>query len=404
MARPGAETPAETVLDEIARLGFAGTQHGRGYPEGDVLREALARRGLRFAELYSALDANEDGLAPRAADIARRDLGRLIAGGGEVLVVAIDVGGQRDRWAGRVADGAPRWREAAFDVLAELLGELAAAAPDGVRVAFHPHAGTWVEDPEEVAALAERLPGTGAGLCLDVGHCLVGGGDPVDAIRRYGSLIAHVHAKDVDPAVLARLRAGELTGLGGAVRERNLHRARQRHARPRRRAPRAGPHRLAGWLMVEQDSSWLHPSEAAAIGLRVSTSAPRRGSGGGMRVAVVGAGSMGGMHASLLAGMADVDDSSSSTPIRRVRPGRGSHRREGRDVRGGARRHRCGHHRHAAGAARSRGRGGDRGRAARPVREAADQHLSSSIELDRRIEARARTSRSDSSGATTPAS
>ena len=263
------ETPAETVLDEIARLGFAGTQHGRGYPEGDVLREALARRGLRFAELYSALEASEDGLAPRAADIARRDLGRLVAGGGEVLVVAIDAGGQRDRWAGRVADGAPRWPEAAFDALAELLRELAAAAPDGVRVAFHPHSGTWVEDPDEVAALAERLPGTGAGLCLDVGHCLVGGGDPVDAIGRYGSLIAHVHAKDVDPAVLARLRAGELEGLGDAVRERlftELGNGALDLEGVLRGLDRIG---YDGWLMVEQDSSRLRPSEAAAIGRRV---------------------------------------------------------------------------------------------------------------------------------------
>ena len=186
-----------------------------------------------------------------------------------MLVVAVDVGGQRDRWAGRVADGAPRWPEAAFDALAELLRELAAAAPDGVRVAFHPHAGTWVEDPEEVAALAERLPGTGAGLCLDVGHCLVGGGDPVDAIGRYGSLITHVHAKDVDPAVLARLRAGELTGLGGAVRERlftELGNGALDLDGVLRGLDRIG---YAGWLMVEQDSSSLHPSEAAAIGRRV---------------------------------------------------------------------------------------------------------------------------------------
>jgi inosose dehydratase len=263
------ETPAETVLDEIARLGFAGTQHGRGLPEGDVLREALARRGLRFAELYSALDATEGGLTPGAADIARRDLGRLIAGGGEVLVVAVATGGQRDRWAGRVADGAPRWPDAAFDALADLLRDLAAAAPEGARVAFHPHAGTWVEDPEDVAALADRLPGTGAGLCVDVGHYLVGGGDPVDAIARYGALVTHLHAKDVDPAVLARLRAGEVDGLGDAVRERmftELGNGALDLDGVLRALDRIG---YAGWLMVEQDSSWLRPSEAAAIGRRV---------------------------------------------------------------------------------------------------------------------------------------
>jgi inosose dehydratase len=262
-------TAADEVLDETARLGFAGTQHGRGLPEGDVLRAALAKRGLRFAELYSELEAGPDGLVGRAADIARRDLGRLNAGGGEVLVVAIHAGGDRDRWAGRAGEGAPRWPSAAFDALVELLAELASAAPEGVRVAFHPHLATWVEAPDEVDALAERLGGTGAGLCLDVGHFLAGGGDPVDAIARYGSLITHVHLKDVNPAVLARLRVGEVDGLGGAVRERlftELGNGALDLDGVLRALDRIGH---TGWLMVEQDSSWLRPSEAAAIGRRV---------------------------------------------------------------------------------------------------------------------------------------
>lgn len=263
------ETAGETVMDEIARIGFAGTQHGRGFPEGEVLAAALARRGLRFAELYSALEATPEGLARNAADIARRDLGRLKAAGGEVLVVAVHGGPEREPWSGRVADGAPRWPDAAFDELAELLRELAGAAPDGAGVAFHPHTATWVEDPQEVAMLAERLPGTGAGLCLDVGHYLVGGGDPVEAIGRYGDLVTHVHVKDVDPDVLRRLRTGELDSFAAAVRERIFTEAGNGALDLEgvlRALDRIG---YAGWLMVEQDSSWLPPAEAAAIGKRV---------------------------------------------------------------------------------------------------------------------------------------
>lgn len=212
------ETAATTVLDEIARLEFAGTQFGRGFPEGEELRATLGERALRFAELYSALGAGPDGLAPDAAASAQRDLQRLVAAGGEVLVVALDGGGEREAWSGRVADGAPQWKASAFQELADLLGELAEAAPDGVRIAFHPHTATWVESPDEVEALATRLPDTGAGLCLDVGHYLVGGGEPVRAIRHYGSLVTHVHLKDVDPSVLARLRSREIDGFSTAVR------------------------------------------------------------------------------------------------------------------------------------------------------------------------------------------
>ncbi len=263
------ETAGATVMDEIARMGYQGVQFGRGFPEGEVLASELATRGLRFAELYSALEAGPDGLDRRAEDVARRDLARLVAAGGEVLVVAVHGGGERDRWSGRVSDGAPRWPDGAFDDLVDVLRTLVDLAPDGVRVAFHPHTATWIEAPDEVEALADRLPASGAGLCLDVGHYLVGGGDPVEAIGRYRDLITHVHVKDVDGDVLQRLRAGEIDGFGAAVRERIF-------TEPGnglldlpgvlRALDRIGYER---WLMVEQDSSWLPPAEAAMVGRRV---------------------------------------------------------------------------------------------------------------------------------------
>ncbi|MBW3612866.1 MAG: hypothetical protein KY392_03275, partial [Chloroflexi bacterium] len=83
------EVGFDEILDAFARLGFDGTQWGRGFPEGADLATELGRRGLRFAELYSALPAGPDGLGPDADAIARRDLTRLVDAGGEVLVVAV---------------------------------------------------------------------------------------------------------------------------------------------------------------------------------------------------------------------------------------------------------------------------------------------------------------------------
>jgi len=261
--------PFDEILDAFARLGYAGTQHGRGFPEGSELVDELARRGLRFAELYSALPADAHGLGAEAVAIAQRDLERLRAAGGEVLVVALDGSPDRDAQSGRVDEGAPRWPDEAFDRLVALLDDLAGAAPTGVRVAFHPHTATWIEAPHEVEALTERLRGTRAGLCLDVGHYLLGGGNPVAAINRYGDLVTHTHLKDVDPGAMARLRAGEIDGFGGAVRERiftELGNGALDLDGVVAALDRIG---YAGWLMVEQDSTWLRPSEAAAVGIRV---------------------------------------------------------------------------------------------------------------------------------------
>ena len=48
-------------------------------------------------------------------------------------------------------------------------------------------------------------------LCLDTGHLLIGGTDPLQLAREVPDRIAHAHLKDVDAALAARVQAGELT-------------------------------------------------------------------------------------------------------------------------------------------------------------------------------------------------
>jgi inosose dehydratase len=107
------------------------------------------------------------------------------------------------------------------------------------------------------------------GICLDVGHHIVGGGDPVVALESLGERVTHVHLKDVDPLVMGQLSAGALSGLGEAVDHRIFTElgAGSLDLLGVLRALAARDY--DGWLMVEQDSSWWPPSEAAAIGRRV---------------------------------------------------------------------------------------------------------------------------------------
>jgi inosose dehydratase len=258
------------VLDEVARLGFRGVQFGRGFPEGEELLSELQARGLRLAERYCELPSDREGLAISARGTAFDLLERTIAGGGEMLVVALTAGGERDAWAGRARDArAPRWPDAAIDELAELLAELAEAAGERCRVTFHPHAATWIETADEVDRLAVGLTGSTAGLCLDVGHFLVGGGDPFTALERHGDLVEHIHLKDVDAAVLARLRGGELPSFADAIRARIFTELGNGILELGGVLRQLAANKYRGWLMVEQDSTWLAPTEAAAIGLRV---------------------------------------------------------------------------------------------------------------------------------------
>jgi inosose dehydratase len=55
------------------------------------------------------------------------------------------------------------------------------------------------------------LAGSQIKLCLDTGHLLIGGTDPLRLAREVPSRIAHAHLKDVDAALAARVQADELT-------------------------------------------------------------------------------------------------------------------------------------------------------------------------------------------------
>ena len=76
----------------------------------------------------------------------------------------------------------------------------------GVRTVFHHHCASYIETPEEIADLMERTDPSVLGLCLDTGHLTYAGGEPVAAIREFGSRIWHVHLKDCSEAVSARAR------------------------------------------------------------------------------------------------------------------------------------------------------------------------------------------------------
>lgn len=267
-----------TILDEIARVGYEGTQMGDDFPEGAALRDGLHERGLRLAEVYVPIPATVDGPVADALAIAEERLRLLHDSEGDVLCLALDGSADRDVAAGRASEpGTPVLTDAGWDSLVTLIHAIADRATAlGHPVAFHPHGGTFIETPAEVERLAAVTDPERMGICLDVGHYLVGGGDPVTAIRSLGERVTHVHLKDVDPAVLTRLQAGALEGLGHGICERIFTELGAGMLDVDGVIAALVEVDYAGWLIVEQDTTWAPPSESAAIGRRVLALALRR--------------------------------------------------------------------------------------------------------------------------------
>ncbi len=255
------------ILDEIARLGYEGTQLAGSFPRGAALDEALAARHLRIAEVYACIECDEDGPVAGALEVGRAKLAELHAARGDTLVAALPVGPARIPWGGR-ADGpdVPRMSDEGFARLASLLETLGReAAALGHPLAFHNHVGTFVETPAEVDRLFALCDPALVGSCLDVGHFLLGGGDPVAALARYGARLRHVHLKDVDPTVKARMASGEIDGFLAGLRSRVFCESGRGLLDVRGVLRALDAMDYAGWVMVEQDTTWRPPSESAAM-------------------------------------------------------------------------------------------------------------------------------------------
>jgi inosose dehydratase len=268
---------SESMLDEIARLGFAGTQLSRVLPRGPALRAQLAERGLRIAEVYATLPCTADGPPEVALAQGREKIRELNDADGEILILSYHLSAGRAERAGRaLGPDVPRLSQSGFEHAVRTLHQLASEARrSGYRAVYHPHVGTFIETPDEVERLMSATDPDLLGLCLDTGHYTLGGGDAVQAIRQYRSRLRHVHLKDVSASAMSALRKDPNKTFLDALRERIFTELGDGVLDVVGVARALVEIDYEGWLMSEQDTSWWRPSESAAISRRVWSLAVR---------------------------------------------------------------------------------------------------------------------------------
>jgi inosose dehydratase len=210
------------VMDEIAGSGYAATELGPyGYYPTDAagLRAELQRRSLALTSAFVPLRLKDPGGVktelPKAVTV-----GRLLADcGARYLVLSDHMWPERMACAGWVPEAGLRLTAADWKVVAQNIRQIAAAARDlGLRCVFHHHVGTYVETPGEVDIVLNEVDSADLGLCLDTGHYFYGGGDPVEAVKKYGRRVEYLHFKDVNPQVREACRRERLGFLDGVRR------------------------------------------------------------------------------------------------------------------------------------------------------------------------------------------
>lgn len=209
--------PPARMLETVRELGYTGIELGPpGYfgVDPDTVGERLRSYGLELVGAFAPLRFEDEEAFREDLAFLDRTIAILAATGarGPVVLagaendVRLAAAGRPDRThaTGLKSDG--------FKRAAERIERAADRAREGgVAAAFHPHTATYIENPDEVAALLEATDPELVRLAFDTGHTVVGGGDPVELAASARDRIGHLHLKDVDPTALARVRSGELT-------------------------------------------------------------------------------------------------------------------------------------------------------------------------------------------------
>ena len=185
---PGLPDP-DVFLAAVREAGYAAVDLGPPayLGEGSTLRRRLEQHDLALCGGWIQLTADDDLASARAtlAAFAAAPAGALPP----VPTLALDgpaspIAGSPER-----LDGAAWEAHRAVVMRAATLCREAGFGP-----AFHQHLGTWIEHPDDLDRLLEE---TDLDLCLDTGHLLLAGGDPIQVAARWRARLRHVHLKDV---------------------------------------------------------------------------------------------------------------------------------------------------------------------------------------------------------------
>ena len=243
----GVQLDPNRVLREMRAIGLHATELGPddflpAHPQ--QLRTLLERNDLLAAGGFVPLVLHRRDLLDAELGRARVAAQRLAECDADVMVVSAveDAGGY---------ESTTEVDDRAWLTLIETLDQVCEiGASHGLTVALHPHRGTVVENRGSVYRFLES---SSAALCVDTGHLLLGGADPLEVATAAGDRVVHVHLKDVDGRLARAVRTGAIgyreaarQGLYRPLGQGEIDMAGVVHA-----LEASG---YGGWYVVEQDA------------------------------------------------------------------------------------------------------------------------------------------------------
>jgi inosose dehydratase len=200
----GYQMPADRLLREAASVGLEAMEAGPEDflpPDPAEVRALLSEHGLALVGGFVPAVLHEPQVRQEGLDLVERRAEFFSEAGADTLVLAaIPSSGAFKETT--VLDE-PAWKE----LLENLSRVEYICARRGLTAVLHSHYGTVIETDDQ---LWRFLEGCDMGLCLDTGHLVIGGSDPIQVAEQAADRVKHVHLKDVDREVAGRLGAREI--------------------------------------------------------------------------------------------------------------------------------------------------------------------------------------------------
>lgn len=213
----GSENTFEQCVSEMALAGFTGTEVGNKYPRNpELLKKALGLRGIEICNAwFSACFTTKPEEEVLAEFVAHRDF--LYEMGAKVIGAA-EVGNSIHGLNEPIFDAKPVYTEEQWEKVVRGYNKMADLASEkGMKVACHHHMGMGVQTMKEIDRFMESVQ-KNVYLLYDSGHIYYSEGNYqscIGLLEKYIDRIAHVHLKDVRPAVVAEIKAGKRSFLDG---------------------------------------------------------------------------------------------------------------------------------------------------------------------------------------------
>lgn len=197
----------ERVLDEAARAGYAGIELGPiGFLPEDPTRlaDALAARDLTLTAGVLFRPLHDPAAWGEVLKAAHRTGRSLRAHGARHFVIIDSIAAFRVPTAGRPAE-AQRLSQDAWRGMVGRLRDVARLATEeyGLIASIHAHTAGCIEFRDEIDRVLDEVDESLLKLCIDTGHCVYAGYDPVAYYRAHRARTSYLHFKDISATVKA---------------------------------------------------------------------------------------------------------------------------------------------------------------------------------------------------------